>query len=306
MLSQHIPQLSRCLVLVGAEERGEVADVELRHLQGVHLAQLLGLAPRLLAARHGLAQPLESLVEAVHPLALAVVGVPPPLPDPRGCQPQLLQLPGGQRLVLPAPLVTPEGVPVAGRQVLLGAGGGVEAAAGAQVAAEVCLHGVTGHPGVTGVVRVPGTQLLTPGVQVTPGVHGGAVAGVAQVEAVSEGGEGGEILLGLGLEAGLAWVGLVVVVVCGVVGCHGEDTLHWTRVGARLRLGAGRASQVTPSSPCLRPPCRQPPQPAPALAGRGRHLCWHNRVFFCELLTNALPKYISIRQYGYGHNFWAK
>ena len=274
MLSQHIPQLSRCLVLVGAEERGEVADVELRHLQGVHLAQLLGLA--LLAARHGLAQPLESLVEAVHPLALAVVCVPPPLPDPRGCQPQLLQLPGGQRLVLPAPLVAAEGVPVAGRQVLLGAGGGVEAAAGAQVAAEVCVHGVTGHPGVTGVVRVPGTQLLTPGVQVTPGVHGGAVAGVAQVEAVSEGGEGGEVLLGLGLEAGLACVaGLVVVVVCAVVGCHGEDTLHWTRVGARLRLGAGRASQVTPSRP-VSPPTVPPttatspligwPGPPPVLA----------------------------------------
>ena len=248
MLSQHIPQSVWCLVL--AEERGEVADVELRHLQGLHLAQLLGPAPRLRArARHRLAQPLESLVEAVHPLALAVVGVPPPLPDARRCQPQLLQLPGGQRLVLPALLVPPARVP-ARRQVLLEAGGGVEAAAGAQVAAEV-LHGVTGHPGVTGVVCVPGPQVLTPGVQVTPGVHGGGA--VAEVEAVSEGGEGGEVLLGLGLEAGLACVGLVVVVVevgvgCAVVGCHG-DSLLGARVGARLRLGGGTS---VPGDPQLR------------------------------------------------------
>ena len=61
----------------------EVLDVEVRHLESLHLGQLLVLlAHRLLQARHHLPQPLEGVVETVHPLPLPGIGSPPPLaPD---------------------------------------------------------------------------------------------------------------------------------------------------------------------------------------------------------------------------------
>ena len=57
------------------EELPEGADVGLRHLEGLELAEL----PVVAEGGDVLAQPLEGVVQPVHPLPLARVRRPPPL-----------------------------------------------------------------------------------------------------------------------------------------------------------------------------------------------------------------------------------
>ena len=60
------------------EDVPEGVDVGLGHLQGLKLGQLSVVAQ----VRHMLSQPLEGVVETVHPLPLPGIGGPPPLaPD---------------------------------------------------------------------------------------------------------------------------------------------------------------------------------------------------------------------------------
>ena len=76
-----------------------MSDVEVCHLQSVHLGELLVLLRLVTETRHCISQLLKSLIEAIHPLPLPGVGISPPFLHSCRSKPQLLQFPGRQRLL---------------------------------------------------------------------------------------------------------------------------------------------------------------------------------------------------------------